>query len=193
MREWGSGRWWRPTRGSEVHRAVRSGSDRALQNAVLVSDGSAVDRRSHAPTSNARTAGRRSGTRARAAVATVSRARSVTSSARTGSSMRAGRPRRVKVSTMSAKGRGDTRSEPTDTLGAESCGAGCIADADSEPVGPVAVDQGDAEDGEQRSRDRRRGVRRHDGLRGGRRCVDPRSSRSRQPPDADVYPVDVAA
>src|ERR1019366_6146478 len=47
--------------------------------------------------------------------------------------------------------------------------------------------------GEQRSRDRRRGVRRHDGLRGGRRCVDPRSSRSRQPPDADVYPVDVAA
>ena len=72
-------------------RRVRSGSDRALQNALLVSEGSSVDRRSQAPTSSAPTAGRRSGTRARAAVATASRARSVTSSARTGSSMRAGR------------------------------------------------------------------------------------------------------
>ena len=59
------------------------------------------------------------------------------------------------------EGTGDTGSESTDALGAEGCGAGCIADADREPVGPVAVDQGDAEDGEQRSRDRRRGVRRH--------------------------------
>lgn len=59
------------------------------------------------------------------------------------------------------EGAGDTGSESADALGAESCGAGCIADADREPVGPVAVDQGDAEDGEQRSRDRRRGVRRH--------------------------------
>jgi hypothetical protein len=57
---------------------------------------------------------------------------------------------------------GDTGSESADALGAESCcGAGGVADADSEPVGPVAVDQGDAEDGEQRRRDRRRGVRRH--------------------------------
>jgi hypothetical protein len=53
---------------------------------------------------------------------------------------------------------GDTRSEPADALGAEGSGAGCIADADREPVGPVAVDQGDAEDGEQRSRDRCRGA-----------------------------------
>ena len=59
------------------------------------------------------------------------------------------------------EGAGDTGGEPTDALGAEGCGAGGLADADREPVGPVAVDQGDAEDGEQRSRDRRRGVRRH--------------------------------
>ena len=55
----------------------------------------------------------------------------------------------------------DTGSESADALGAEGCGASGLADADGEPVGPVAGDQGDAEDGEQRSRDRRRGVRRH--------------------------------
>jgi hypothetical protein len=59
------------------------------------------------------------------------------------------------------EGAGNTGGEPTDALGAESCGACGLADTDGEPVGPLVVDQGDAEDGEQRSRDRRRGVRRH--------------------------------
>ena len=39
-------------------------------------------------------------------------------------------------------------------------------DADGEPVGPLAPDQDDAEDGDQRRCDRRRVVRRHGGPRG---------------------------
>ena len=174
-------------------RRVRSGTDRALQNALLVSAGSSVDRRSQAPTSSAPTAGRRSGTRARAAEATVSSARSVTSSARTGSSMRAGRPRRVKVSTMSAKGRA-TREASRLTR------SGLRAAVRAASPTPIASQSGLSRwtRATQRmvSREVVTGVEACDDMRvprGRRCCAGSRSNPSSQPPEADVYPVDVAA
>jgi hypothetical protein len=117
--------------------------------------------------------------------------RSVTSSARTGSSMRAGRPRRVKVSTMSAKGRATreasrlTRSglraaarAASPTLTASQSGRSRWTRATQRMVSREVVTGVEASDDMPVPRGRRvRGIQ----------------DRARRRPEADVYLVDVAA